>query len=161
MWVIVVVFGVIIGFDMMFVDCEVGEDVVVCCIDVMFVVIGVEVMVGLFLFFWLGMVLGVKGKIGVYVEMKNVEIGEGSKVLYLLYVGDVMIGCGVNFGVSIIIVNYDDVYKYCIEIGDEVYIGLYMVFVVFVRFGVGVKIGVGVVVCKDVLVGVLVMIVVF
>ena len=48
-----------------------------------------------------------RGQIGDFVEVKNSNIGEGSKAPHLSYVGDADIGSGVNIGAGVIFVNYD------------------------------------------------------
>ncbi len=75
--------GAVIGPDTTLVDCEVGEDAVVRRTDATLAVIGAEATVGPFAHLRAGTVLGAKGKIGAYVETKNAEIGEGSKVPHL------------------------------------------------------------------------------
>lgn len=149
--------GAIIGPDTSLVGCEVGEGATVRRTDATFAVIGAEATVGPFSFLRPGTVLGAKGKIGAYVETKNAEIGEGSKVPHLSYVGDATIGRGVNLGASTITANYDDVNKHRTEIGDEVHTGSHTVLVAPVRLGAGAKTGAGAVVRKDVPAGALAM----
>ncbi|WP_136051687.1 bifunctional UDP-N-acetylglucosamine diphosphorylase/glucosamine-1-phosphate N-acetyltransferase GlmU [Microbacterium sp. K36] len=149
--------GATIGPDTTLVDCEVGEDAVVRRTDATLAVIGAEANVGPFSYLRAGTVLGPKGKIGAYVETKNAEIGEGSKVPHLSYVGDATIGRGVNLGASTITANYDDVNKHRTEIGDEVHTGSHTVLVAPVRLGPGAKTGAGAVVRKDVPAGALAM----
>jgi bifunctional UDP-N-acetylglucosamine pyrophosphorylase / glucosamine-1-phosphate N-acetyltransferase len=149
--------GAIIGPDTSLVGCEVGEGASVRRTDATFAVIGAEATVGPFSFLRPGTVLGAKGKIGAYVETKNAEIGEGSKVPHLSYVGDATIGRGVNLGASTITANYDDVNKHRTEIGDEVHTGSHTVLVAPVRLGAGAKTGAGAVVRKDVPAGALAM----
>ncbi|GAB3600642.1 bifunctional UDP-N-acetylglucosamine diphosphorylase/glucosamine-1-phosphate N-acetyltransferase GlmU [Microbacterium tumbae] len=149
--------GATIGPDTSLVDCEVGEDAVVRRTDANLAVIGPRATVGPFSFLRPGTVLGAGGKIGAYVETKNAEIGEGSKVPHLSYVGDATIGRGVNLGASTITANYDDVNKHRTEIGDEVHTGSHTVLVAPVRLGAGAKTGAGAVVRKDVPAGALAM----
>jgi bifunctional UDP-N-acetylglucosamine pyrophosphorylase/glucosamine-1-phosphate N-acetyltransferase len=149
--------GATIGPDTSLVDCEVGEDAVVRRTDATLAVIGAGATVGPFSFLRPGTVLGARGKIGAYVETKNAEIGEGSKVPHLSYVGDATIGRGVNLGASTITANYDDVNKHRTEIGDEVHTGSHTVLVAPVRLGAGAKTGAGAVVRKDVPAGALAM----
>ncbi len=149
--------GATIGPDTTLVDCEVGKDAVVRRTDATLAVIGAEATVGPFSYLRAGTVLGPKGKIGAYVETKNAEIGEGSKVPHLSYVGDATIGRGVNLGASTITANYDDVNKHRTEIGDEVHTGSHTVLVAPVRLGPGAKTGAGAVVRKDVPAGALAM----
>ncbi|UWF76934.1 MULTISPECIES: bifunctional UDP-N-acetylglucosamine diphosphorylase/glucosamine-1-phosphate N-acetyltransferase GlmU [Microbacterium] len=149
--------GATIGPDTTLVDCEVGEDAVVRRTDAQLAVIGAGATVGPFSYLRPGTVLGAGGKIGAYVETKNAQIGEGSKVPHLSYVGDATIGRGVNLGASTITANYDDVRKHRTEIGDEVHTGSHTVLVAPVRLGAGAKTGAGAVVRKDVPAGALAM----
>ncbi|BDZ37699.1 bifunctional UDP-N-acetylglucosamine diphosphorylase/glucosamine-1-phosphate N-acetyltransferase GlmU [Microbacterium suwonense] len=149
--------GATIGPDTTLVDCEVGEDAVVKRTDANLAVIGARATVGPFSFLRPGTVLGADGKIGAYVETKNAQIGEGSKVPHLSYVGDATIGRHVNLGASTITANYDDVHKHRTEIGDEVHTGSHTVLVAPVKLGAGAKTGAGAVVRKDVPAGSLAM----
>ncbi|MFT4156766.1 MAG: bifunctional UDP-N-acetylglucosamine diphosphorylase/glucosamine-1-phosphate N-acetyltransferase GlmU [Microbacterium sp.] len=149
--------GAIIGPDTTLVDCEVGEDAIVRRTDATLAVIGAEATVGPFSFLRPGTVLGARGKIGAYVETKNAEIGEGSKVPHLSYVGDATIGRGVNLGASTITANYDDVTKHRTVVEDEVHTGSHTTLVAPVRLGAGAKTGAGAAVRKDVPAGALAM----
>ncbi|MGJ0388849.1 bifunctional UDP-N-acetylglucosamine diphosphorylase/glucosamine-1-phosphate N-acetyltransferase GlmU [Microbacterium sp. CGR1] len=149
--------GAIIGPDTTLVDCEVGEDAIVRRTDATLAVIGAEATVGPFSFLRPGTVLGARGKIGAYVETKNAEIGEGSKVPHLSYVGDATIGRGVNLGASTITANYDDVNKHRTVVEDEVHTGSHTTLVAPVRLGAGAKTGAGATVRKDVPAGSLAM----
>jgi len=153
----VIAAGATVGPDTTLVDCEVGEDAVVKRTDANLAVIGANATVGPFSFLRPGTVLGAGGKIGAYVETKNAEIGEGSKVPHLSYVGDATIGRGVNLGASTITANYDDVSKHRTVVGDEVHTGSHTVLVAPVRLGAGAKTGAGAVVRKDVPAGALAM----
>ncbi|MGF6823200.1 bifunctional UDP-N-acetylglucosamine pyrophosphorylase/glucosamine-1-phosphate N-acetyltransferase [Microbacterium sp. ZKA21] len=149
--------GATVGPDTTLVDCEIGADAVVKRTDANLAVIGAGATVGPFSFLRPGTILGAHGKIGAYVETKNAQIGEGSKVPHLSYVGDATIGRGVNLGASTITANYDDVNKHRTEIGDEVHTGSHTVLVAPVRLGAGAKTGAGAVVRKDVPAGALAM----
>lgn len=61
--------------------------------------------------------------IGNFVEIKNSEIGNGSKVNHLSYIGDTGIGRDVNVGAGTITCNYDGANKHRTVIGDGVFIG--------------------------------------
>ncbi|MFS2281755.1 bifunctional UDP-N-acetylglucosamine diphosphorylase/glucosamine-1-phosphate N-acetyltransferase GlmU [Microbacterium sp. OR21] len=153
----VIAAGATVGPDTTLVDCEIGEDAVVKRTDANLAVVGANATVGPFSFLRPGTVLGAGGKIGAYVETKNAEIGEGSKVPHLSYVGDATIGRGVNLGASTITANYDDVNKHRTVVGDEVHTGSHTVLVAPVRLGAGAKTGAGAVVRKDVPAGALAM----
>lgn len=62
-------------------------------------------------------------KIGNFVEVKNSNIGEGSKLPHLQYIGDCDMGAGCNIGCGAITVNYDGKKKFRTTIGDNVFVG--------------------------------------
>ncbi|MBM3395572.1 MAG: UDP-N-acetylglucosamine diphosphorylase/glucosamine-1-phosphate N-acetyltransferase, partial [Betaproteobacteria bacterium] len=70
-----------------------------------------------------GAVLGAHAHVGNFVEMKKVELGEGSKVNHLTYLGDATIGRNVNVGAGTITCNYDGVNKFRTVIEDDAFIG--------------------------------------
>lgn len=147
--------GAIIGPDTSLVDCEVGEGARVRRTDATLAVIGAGATVGPFAYLRAGAELAAGAKVGTYVEVKNSQIGEGSKVPHLSYVGDTTIGRGVNLGAGAITANYDDIAKHRTEIADEVHTGSHNVFVAPVRIGAGAKTGAGAVIRKDVPAGAL------
>ncbi|WP_417253671.1 bifunctional UDP-N-acetylglucosamine diphosphorylase/glucosamine-1-phosphate N-acetyltransferase GlmU [Celeribacter sp.] len=61
--------------------------------------------------------------IGNFVEVKNAQIGEGTKVNHLTYIGDALIGDGTNVGAGTITCNYDGVFKHRTTIGRNAFIG--------------------------------------
>ena len=70
-----------------------------------------------------GTVLAKNAKIGNFVETKKANIGEGSKVNHLSYIGDSEIGRNANIGAGTITCNYDGANKYPTTIGDGAFIG--------------------------------------
>ncbi len=70
-----------------------------------------------------GTVLAAGAKIGNFVETKNAQLGQGSKVNHLSYIGDCVMGDGVNIGAGTITCNYDGVNKHRTEIGAGVFVG--------------------------------------
>ncbi len=88
--------------------------------------------------------------VGTYVEIKAADVGEGSKVPHLTYVGDATIGRGVNIGASSVFVNYDGVTKHRSEVGDQARTGADNTFVAPVRIGDGAYTGAGAVIREDV-----------
>jgi bifunctional UDP-N-acetylglucosamine pyrophosphorylase/glucosamine-1-phosphate N-acetyltransferase len=147
--------GATVGPDTSLVDCEVGPGATVTRTDATLAVIGAGATVGPFAYLRPGALLGDKGKVGTFVEIKNSTIGQGSKVPHLSYIGDTTIGSGVNLGAGAITANYDDLTKHRTEIGDEVHTGSHNVFVAPVRIGDGAKTGAGAVIRKDVPAGAL------
>ena len=70
-----------------------------------------------------GTVLAEEARIGNFVETKKANIGVGSKVNHLTYIGDCEMGDGVNVGAGTITCNYDGVNKHQTRLGDGVFIG--------------------------------------
>ncbi|MEW5785104.1 MAG: bifunctional UDP-N-acetylglucosamine diphosphorylase/glucosamine-1-phosphate N-acetyltransferase GlmU [Bacillota bacterium] len=67
--------------------------------------------------------IGQRVKIGDFVEVKNSNIGEGTKIPHLSYIGDADIQGGANLGAGVIIVNYDGRRKYRATIGTGAFVG--------------------------------------
>jgi bifunctional UDP-N-acetylglucosamine pyrophosphorylase / glucosamine-1-phosphate N-acetyltransferase len=67
--------------------------------------------------------IGPAAHIGNFVETKKVKLGRGSKANHLTYLGDAVIGEGVNVGAGVITCNYDGVHKHQTTIGDRVFVG--------------------------------------
>lgn len=88
--------------------------------------------------------------VGNFVEMKKVELGEGSKAGHLAYLGDSMIGAGVNIGAGTITCNYDGANKHLTEIGDGAFIGSDSQLVAPVKVGKGATIAAGSTITKEV-----------
>lgn len=94
--------------------------------------------------------LAVQAKVGNFVETKNAQVGEGSKINHLSYVGDATLGRGVNVGAGTITCNYDGVNKSRTEIGDDAFIGSNTALVAPVSVGARATIGAGSTISKDV-----------
>lgn len=97
-----------------------------------------------------GTKIGGNVKIGNFVEVKNSNIGEGSKLPHLQYIGDTDMGRGVNIGCGTVTCNYDGKQKYRTSIGDNVFIGCNTNLVAPVKIGDGAYIGAGSTITKDV-----------
>ena len=91
-----------------------------------------------------------KAKAGTFVEIKNSEIGEGTKVPHLSYIGDADIGGGSNIGAGTITANYDGANKHRTTIGARVKVSVHTSFVAPVRIGDGAYTGAGSVITDDV-----------
>ncbi|WP_302931794.1 bifunctional UDP-N-acetylglucosamine diphosphorylase/glucosamine-1-phosphate N-acetyltransferase GlmU [Actinomadura sp. NAK00032] len=112
--------------------------------------IGPEASVGPYAYLRPGTKLARKAKIGTYVETKNADIGEGTKVPHLTYVGDAEIGEGSNIGASSVFVNYDGVEKHRSVIGSHVKVGSDNMIVAPVVVGDGAYTAAGSVIVQDV-----------
>ena len=89
-------------------------------------------------------------KIGNFVETKKANIGEGSKVNHLAYIGDSEIGSGANIGAGTITCNYDGANKYSTKIGDGVFVGSNSTLVAPLEIETGAFIGAGSTITKKV-----------
>ena len=147
--------GAKIGPDTTLVDCEVGENATIVRTDATLAVIGASATVGPFAYLRPNTVLGVKSKVGTFVETKNSTIGDGSKVPHLSYIGDTTVGVESNVGAGTITANYDGVNKNKTIVGSHVRSGSHNVFVAPVTIGDGAYTGAGTVVRKDIPAGAL------
>ncbi len=89
-------------------------------------------------------------RIGNFVETKKAQIGEGSKASHLTYLGDVIIGKGVNIGCGTITCNYDGINKHRTIIEDNVFVGSDVQLIAPVTIGRNALIAAGSTVTKDV-----------
>ena len=87
--------------------------------------------------------------VGNFVEIKNSEIGKGSKANHLSYIGDSTVGSRVNIGAGTITCNYDGANKFRTIIEDDAFIGSDTQLVAPVRVGKGATIGAGSTITKD------------
>lgn len=115
--------GAEIGPGTTLISCEVGANAVIRHTWGELAVIGSEASVGPFTYLRAGTEIGADGKAGAFVEIKNSQLGIGSKVPHLSYVGDAHIGDHTNIGAGTVFVNYDGVTKHRTEVGSGVRIG--------------------------------------
>ncbi len=125
---------ILIGDTVIGADCEIGPNTTIrnsrvgdgCTIvssQVEDSVVGSKVKIGPMARLRPGCHVGDKVKIGNFVEIKNSNIGEGTSVSHLTYVGDTDTGRWCNFGCGVVTVNYNGSQKYRTTIGDGVFIG--------------------------------------
>ena len=88
-------------------------------------------------------------KIGNFVEIKNSELEEETKVNHLSYIGDSIIGRSTNIGAGTITANFDGQKKYQTKIGKNSSIGANTVFVAPINLGESVTTGAGSVITQD------------
>jgi bifunctional UDP-N-acetylglucosamine pyrophosphorylase/glucosamine-1-phosphate N-acetyltransferase len=112
--------------------------------------IGDHVSVGPFAYLRPGTVLREGSKAGTFVEIKNSEVGAGSKVPHLSYIGDATIGEDTNLGASTITANYDGRAKHRTTIGARVHTAVDTTLVAPVEIGDDAYTGAGSVITKDV-----------
>jgi bifunctional UDP-N-acetylglucosamine pyrophosphorylase/glucosamine-1-phosphate N-acetyltransferase len=142
--------GVVIGARTTLINCEVksGANIRESYCDG--AQIGAEATVGPFSYLRPGTVLQKGVKVGAYVEVKQSQIGAGSKVPHLSYIGDTTIGVGTNIGAATVTVNYDGVEKHQTVIGDHVRIGSDTMLVAPLSIGDGAYTAAGSVITEDV-----------
>ena len=70
-----------------------------------------------------GTILRAGVKIGDFVEVKNSDIGSGTAISHLTYVGDSDVGSECNFGCGVVTVNYDGSQKHRTTVGNRVFVG--------------------------------------
>jgi bifunctional UDP-N-acetylglucosamine pyrophosphorylase/glucosamine-1-phosphate N-acetyltransferase len=87
--------------------------------------------------------------VGNFVEIKKSTVGKGSKINHLSYIGDSIIGSGVNIGAGTITCNYDGANKHQTIIGDDAFIGSDTQLVAPVSVGKGATIGAGSTITRD------------
>jgi bifunctional UDP-N-acetylglucosamine pyrophosphorylase/glucosamine-1-phosphate N-acetyltransferase len=106
--------------------------------------------VGPFAYLRPGAHLHEQAKAGTFVEIKNSEVGRGSKIPHLSYIGDADIGEGTNVAAGNVTANYDGVNKHRTTIGSGVRTSVDTTFVAPVTVGDGAFTGAGSVITDDV-----------
>jgi bifunctional UDP-N-acetylglucosamine pyrophosphorylase/glucosamine-1-phosphate N-acetyltransferase len=94
--------------------------------------------------------IGEGAHIGNFVETKKIRMGKGSKANHLSYLGDAVIGSGVNIGAGTITCNYDGTYKHPTTIDDGVFVGSNSTLVAPLTLGDGAYIAAGSCITEDV-----------
>jgi bifunctional UDP-N-acetylglucosamine pyrophosphorylase/glucosamine-1-phosphate N-acetyltransferase len=115
--------GAMIGPDTTLTDVQIGENASIIRCHGSGAIIGEGASVGPFAYLRPGTTLGVKGKIGTFVETKNAAIADGAKVPHLTYAGDATIGEGANIGAGTIFANYDGINKFRSTVGRYSFVG--------------------------------------
>jgi bifunctional UDP-N-acetylglucosamine pyrophosphorylase/glucosamine-1-phosphate N-acetyltransferase len=87
--------------------------------------------------------IGELAHVGNFCETKKTTLGRGSKANHLTYLGDAVIGAGVNVGAGVITCNYDGARKHTTTIGDGVFVGSDSTLVAPVSIGDGAYVGAG------------------
>jgi len=131
-------------------DSTVGSDTIIhpnCVIDQ--ADIGVDCRIGPFARLRPETKLAAHVHVGNFVEVKKSDVGVGSKMNHLSYIGDTSIGSGVNIGAGTITCNYDGANKHRTVIGDHVFVGSNTALVAPVTVGAGATIGAGSVITKE------------
>ncbi|AMC12780.1 bifunctional UDP-N-acetylglucosamine diphosphorylase/glucosamine-1-phosphate N-acetyltransferase GlmU [Liberibacter crescens] len=94
--------------------------------------------------------IGKNTRIGNFCEIKQANIGEGTKINHLSYVGDTFVGKNANIGAGSITCNYDGTKKYNTTIGDNAFIGSNSALIAPVSIGNNAYVASGSVITKNV-----------
>ncbi len=100
-----------------------GTRILPCTVIRAGVRIGDRCEVGPFTHLRKGTVLEDRSEVGNFTESKNSQIGSGTKAKHLSYLGDAVLGAGVNVGAGTIFANYDGIHKHTTHVGDGAFIG--------------------------------------
>lgn len=140
-----------IGAGCVLTNCDIGDDVEIKPYSVLEdTSVGANAAIGPFSRLRPGAELAENTHVGNFVEIKKAQIGKGSKVNHLTYVGDAEIGKDCNIGAGVITCNYDGANKFKTIIGDNVFIGSDSQLVAPVTIESGATIGAGSTIRTDV-----------
>ncbi|MGC4193315.1 MAG: bifunctional UDP-N-acetylglucosamine diphosphorylase/glucosamine-1-phosphate N-acetyltransferase GlmU [Thermomicrobiales bacterium] len=128
----------------------IGDDVAVIGATVVDSSVAVGSSVGPYSRLRQGATIGPDVHIGNFVEVKNSQLGVGTKAGHHAYLGDATVGERVNIGAGVITANYDGVAKHRTQIGDDAFIGSDSVLVAPRTIGDRGRTGAGAVVTHDV-----------
>ena len=97
-----------------------------------------------------GTVMEAGAKAGAFVELKNTNVGRGTQVPHLSYLGDTAVGAGANVGCGTVTANFDRVEKHFTVVEDGAFLGCNTTLVAPVNVGAGAYVAAGTVVTEDV-----------
>ncbi len=143
--------GSVIGPNCHLVNCKIGRNVEIksnCVLEDCFIDDGC--VVGPFARLRPEAHLAENARVGNFVEIKKSNIGKGSKVNHLSYIGDTDMGSNVNIGAGTITCNYDGANKHKTIIGNDVFVGSDTQLVAPVTVGDGATVGAGTTITKNV-----------
>ena len=132
-------------------NCEIGNKVLIrpgCIMEDSIVQNGAQI--GPYSHLRPGSDIGEEAHVGNFVETKKTKLGRRSKANHLSYLGDAVIGEGVNIGAGTITCNYDGVDKHGTVIEDGVFVGSDATLVAPIKIGSGAYIGAASCITEDV-----------
>jgi bifunctional UDP-N-acetylglucosamine pyrophosphorylase/glucosamine-1-phosphate N-acetyltransferase len=119
------------------IDATIGDEVTILHSYLTSCEVRANATIGPFAYLRPGTLLRERAKAGTFVEIKNSDIGEGTKVPHLSYIGDADVGPGTNIGAANVTANYDGVNKHRTTIGADVHTSVDTTFVAPVTVGDG------------------------
>jgi bifunctional UDP-N-acetylglucosamine pyrophosphorylase / glucosamine-1-phosphate N-acetyltransferase len=140
----------LVGANTTLIDTQVGDGVTILHSHLHGARVDDGATVGPFAYLRPGAHLHERAKAGTFVEIKNSEIGAGTKVPHLSYIGDADVGAGTNIGAGNITANYDGRHKHRTTIGANVKTSVDTAFVAPVTVGDNAYTGAGSVITEDV-----------
>lgn len=129
--------GCVLGPELYMQDSTVGDDCHLFRSHILQATIESDVHVGPFAHLRPGTVLRTGVRVGDFVEIKNSEIGHGTKVMHLTYLGDATVGTQSNIGAGTITCNYDGRKKHRTNIGNGVFVGSHSTLIAPLTIGDG------------------------
>ena len=139
-----------IGPNVMLTDCIMGEEVTINASQCEESTIESGCQIGPYTHIRPHCLVGRGSKIGAFVQLKNCNLGEGTKMAHLTYVGDSDVGDHCNFGCGTVTCNYDGFQKFRTTIGSNVFVGCNTNFVPPVAVGDGAYIAAATTVTEDI-----------
>lgn len=139
-----------IGPNAMIRDCRIGDRVTVNSSQLNESIVESDTSIGPFAYIRPNCHVGSHVKVGDFVELKNSNIGDETKISHLTYVGDSDVGRHVNFGCGTVTVNYDGASKFRTTIGNDAFIGCNTNLVAPVKVGDGAYTAAGSTITDDV-----------
>jgi acyl-[acyl carrier protein]--UDP-N-acetylglucosamine O-acyltransferase len=104
-------------------DSIIGEGCVIKSSRVMASVVGDGTTIGPYANLREGNKVGKNCRISNFVELKKSQLGDGTKVAHMSYVGDATLGKNCNIGCGVVFANYDGKVKGKCVLGDNVFVG--------------------------------------
>jgi bifunctional UDP-N-acetylglucosamine pyrophosphorylase/glucosamine-1-phosphate N-acetyltransferase len=139
-----------IGPNARVVDSQVGDRVTIVASSIEGSLVGDDTRIGPYSRLRPGVRLGRFVEVGNFAELKNVTIGDRTKVHHMCYLGDAAIGSEVNIGAGTVTCNYDGRTKHRTVIEDRAFIGSDTMLIAPVCVGAGAVTGAGSVVRRNV-----------
>ena len=131
-------------------NAQLGKNTVVNASVVEDSVLGDNVSVGPYANLRTGCTVAAGAKLGAFVELKNVRVGQDAQIPHLSYLGDAVIGDRANIGCGTVTANFDRVNKHETTVGEDAFVGCNTVLVAPVTVGGGAYVAAGSAITEDI-----------
>lgn len=135
--------GVVLRPENILEDAEIGDGAQITKSVIRGATVGKNCTVGPFAHLRQGANVGEACRVGDFVEIKNSNVGAGTKISHLAYVGDADIGENCNIGCGVVFCNYDGRFKHRARVGNGCFIGSNVNLIAPVFLGDGVFVAAG------------------